>query len=473
MSSGTAVSRRAPSPLPSVDALLQRPDVTLLRQRFGRERVLDVLRAGLDAARQAIRAGETAPFDTPAFVAQCEAALARAARASLRPVHNLTGTVLHTNLGRALLAEVAIEAAVAAMRGAVNVEYDIDDGGRGERDDHIAGLLCQLTGAEAATVVNNNAAAVLLVLNALASGREAIVSRGELIEIGGAFRLPDIMARAGCRMREVGSTNRTHLRDYAGALGPDTGLLLKAHTSNYVVQGFVASVAGRELAELAREKGVPFAEDLGSGTLVDLERYGLPHEPTAREAVEAGVDIVTFSGDKLLGGPQAGIIVGRRDLIAEINRNPLKRALRVDKMRLAALEATLRLYFDPDRLVERLPTIRLLARPAAEIHALAERLRDPVAAAVGPAFDVAIAACRSQIGSGALPMEVMPSAALRLQPVARRAGGAVDRLARAFRDLPVPVIGRIADGALHFDLRCLEDEAGFCSQLALLERPSA
>jgi L-seryl-tRNA(Ser) seleniumtransferase len=274
-------------------------------------------------------------------------------------------------------------------------------------------------------------------------------------------------------MREVGTTNRTHLRDYEVAIGPDTGLLLKAHTSNYVVQGFVASVSGRDLARLAREKGVAFAEDLGSGTLVDLERYGLPHEPTVRETLGAGVDIVTFSGDKLLGGPQAGLIVGRRDLIAAINRNPLKRALRVDKMRLAALEATLRLYLDPDRLVERLPTIRLLARPADEIRALAERLRDPLAAALGDGFDVAIAACRSQIGSGALPMELMPSAALRLQPLARHAGGAVDRLARAFRDLPVPVIGRIADGALLFDLRCLEDEAGFSRQLALLERPAA
>lgn len=469
MTSGTAASRRPPSPLPSVDALLQRTDVAALRERHGRERLLEVMRAGLEAARRAIRAGETQPFDIAGFVAQCESALARADRASLRPVYNLTGTVLHTNLGRALVAEAAVEAAVAAMRGAVNLEYDVEAGARGERDDHVAGLLCQLTGAEAATVVNNNAAAVLLVLNALASGREAIVSRGELIEIGGAFRLPDIMARAGCRMREVGTTNRTHLRDYAGAIGPDTGLLLKAHTSNYVVQGFVASVSGRDLATLAKEKNVPFAEDLGSGTLIDLERYGLPHEPTARETIEAGVDIVTFSGDKLLGGPQAGIIVGRRDLLATINKNPLKRALRVDKMRLAALEATLRLYLDPDRLVERLPTIRLLARPANEIQALAERLREPVASAVGPAFGVTLAACRSQIGSGALPMELMPSVALRLQPADRRAGGAVDRLAAAFRGLPMPVIGRIGDGALHFDLRCLEDEIGFRAQLGLLE----
>jgi len=469
MPSEVAASSKARSPLPSVDALLREPAIRGLVERFGHTAVVGCLRENLEQARAALRRDGEAHFALERFVAACVAAMDRAAERSLRPMFNLTGTVLHTNLGRAVLAEEAVAAATEAMRGPVNLEFDVAAGKRGERDEHVAGLICRLTGAEAATVVNNNAAAIFLVLNTLAAGREAIVSRGEQIEIGGAFRLPDIMARAGCRLREIGTTNRTHLRDYESAIGPDTGLLLKAHTSNYVVQGFVASVDGRELAALAKEKAVPFVEDLGSGTLVDLESYGLPHEPTAREAIAAGVDVVTFSGDKLLGGPQAGIIVGRRRYLAEINRNPLKRALRVDKVRLAALEATLRLYLDPDRLAARLPTLRLLCRPVAELRALAQSLLPALETAVGPAFAVSIVACRSQIGSGALPLEAMPSAALRIEPSAARASGSlVADLAAAFRRLAVPVIGRIEDGGLIFDLRCLEDADGFAAQLSRL-----
>ncbi|HVX98932.1 MAG TPA: L-seryl-tRNA(Sec) selenium transferase, partial [Pseudorhodoplanes sp.] len=396
--------------------------------------------------------------------------LQQADRSSLRPVFNLTGTILHTNLGRALLAEAAVEAAHVAMREAVTLEFDIGDGKRGERDDHIRTLLCELTGAEDGTAVNNNAAAVLLTLNTLAHGREAVVSRGELIEIGGAFRMPDIMARAGAKLVEIGTTNRTHLKDYAAAVGAETGLILKVHTSNYRIEGFTAEVPARDLARLARDRNVPLVNDLGSGTLIDLARYGLKHEPTVSEAVAEGADLVTFSGDKLLGGPQAGFIVGRKDLIGAINRNPMKRALRIDKIRLAALEATLKLYRDPDRLAQRLPTMRLLARSEKDIRLAAGRMMPALRKAVGAAFNVEAVSCTSQIGSGALPLEGIPSAGLSIRPAAdRNAGRALAALSAGLRRLPIPVVGRIADQALILDFRCLEDEAGFAANLATLE----
>ena len=286
-------------------------------------------------------------------------------------------------------------------------------------------------------------------------------SRGELIEIGGSFRLPEIMARAGCRLREVGTTNRTHLRDYAAAIGPKTGLVLKVHASNYRIEGFVSAPQERELAALSRERKIPFAVDLGSGTLVDLSRYGLPHEPTPAEALGHGADLVTFSGDKLLGGPQAGIVAGRSALIERMRKNPLKRALRVDKLTLAALAAVLKLHEDPERLAARLPTLRLLARPVREIRASAERVKDRLLEVAQRRFSVEAIDCESQVGSGAAPGQRIPSAGLALRP--GNAG-----LAAAFRALPVPVIGRLQDGAFIPDLRCLEDEAGFVSQLEKL-----
>ena len=436
--------------LPSVDRLLQRSEALI--EQHGRAAVTEAIR-GVLADMRAAKAVE--PAD--AILGRVSQRLSEAATPNLRRVFNLTGTVLHTNLGRALLPEEAIQAMVEAARDAVNLEYDLGTGRRGERDAHVEALVCRLTGAEAATAVNNNAAALLLVLNTLAARKEVPVSRGELIEIGGSFRLPEIMARAGCRLREVGTTNRTHLRDYAEAIGAKTALVLKVHASNFRMEGFVASPEERELAGLCQKTGLPFVVDLGSGTLVDLRRYGLPHEPTPAEALGRGADLVTFSGDKLLGGPQAGIIVGRADLIEKLRRNPLKRALRLDKLTLAALSAVLKLYDDPERLAERLPTLRLLTRPVEEIRAMALRVRE----ALEGRFQVEVVDCESEVGSGAAPAQRLASAGLALRP-----GNA--RLAARWRALPVPVIGRLQDGAFLLDLRCLEREEEFMRNLSFL-----
>jgi L-seryl-tRNA(Ser) seleniumtransferase len=457
------VEREGRSRLPAVDLVLRSNKAGALIATYGRSLVVDAVRTALNERRRCGAAATVA-----AIIEECAALLGRDMQPSQRRVFNLTGTVLHTNLGRAPLPEEAIAAAVDAMRNPTTLEYKIETGKRGERDDHVAGWLMRLTGAKAALAVNNNAGALVLTLNTLAEGRETIVSRGELIEIGGSFRLPEIMARAGTRLREVGTTNRTHLTDYAAAIGPETALILKAHTSNYVVQGFTAAAPAAKLAALAREHSIPFVEDLGSGSLVDFERWGLPHEPTVTEALAQGADLVTFSGDKLLGGPQAGLVVGRAELIKRLARNPLKRALRLDKIRLAALEAVLRLYADPDRLAERLPALRLLVRPNDEIKALAERLLPAVEGVLRDIAEVALVETKSQIGSGALPMSLLPSTALALQPVQQRTGAAVETLARALRRLPIPIIGRIEAGRVLLDLRCLEDETGFLEQLGEL-----
>ena len=457
--------------IPSVDKLLRTADGVALIDAYGRQPVTEAVRDDLAALRRRIAVdGDTALADATegAVIARVAAALETLVAPSLRPVFNLTGTVLHTNLGRAPLPPEAIDAVMAVAKGASNLEYDVATGKRGDRDDHLENWLCRLTGAEAATVVNNNAAAVLLLLNALALRKEVPVSRGELIEIGGAFRIPDIMARAGCKLIEVGTTNRTHLKDFAEAVGPKTALLMKVHTSNYEVRGFTAAVPEADLANLAHRNDLPFVVDLGSGTIADLDKFGLPHEPTAQETLAAGADIVTFSGDKLLGGPQAGIIVGRADLIARIKKNPMKRAMRCDKMTIAALSAILRLYADPDRLAERVPVLRLLARTSDEIAVTAARILPSLAARFGDAATVEVAACQSQIGSGSLPAERLPSQALVIRPVGgKRAGAALNRIAASFRALPVPVIGRIQDDAFWLDLRCLEadNEAAFLAQL--------
>lgn len=468
----TAVARDAqpsnPAGLPSVDRILGFDELQPLLGRYGRALVVDEIRRLL----RAVREGAPAPEWSGAPVAvRLARSLEERTRPRLRRVINLTGTVLHTNLGRAVLPEEAIQAVVAAMRAPASLEYDLESGRRGERDTLVEALLRELTGAEAATVVNNNAAAVFLALNTLAARREVVISRGEQIEIGGSFRMPDIMARAGCRLLEVGTTNRTHLRDYAEAIGPKTALVLKAHTSNYTVEGFTASVPEREIGELARSHGIPFMVDLGSGALVDLSRWGLPKEPTVRETLANGASLVTFSGDKLLGGPQAGILAGEAALVARIRKNPLKRALRVDKMTLAALEAVLGLYRDPDRLPERLPALRLLAKDRASIEALAHRLLPAARQALEGKASVSVEPCASQIGSGALPVDLLPSAALVIRPPGpgKGEGRFLAAVEKAFRALPVPVIGRISEGAFRLDLRCLEDEAEFSNLLGRLE----
>jgi len=453
-----------PSPLPAVDRVLNLPAMQLMIARHGRTHVVETVRHVMNEIRVAWRNGSSHfPLSEDEAAARCASRLEDAEQPSLRPVFNLTGIVLHTNLGRALFPAEAVQAVTNVLTKPSNLEFDLDSGRRGDRDDHVEDLLCRLTGAEAVTVVNNNAAAVFLALNALARRKEVIVSRGELIEIGGSFRIPDIMVHAGCRLKEVGTTNRTHLRDFEANISTKTGLLLKVHASNYAIVGFTAAVPEPELARLAHEHGLPFMIDLGSGTLVDLSRWGLPAEPTPQEALAAGADLVTFSGDKLLGGPQAGILVGRRELIARIKKNPLKRALRLDKMTLAALEAILRLYRDPDRLSDRLPTLRLLTRPADDIKAVAARVLQPLQNTLARDYGVSLCACSSQIGSGSLPVEHLASYGLAIRPAkkGRGEGSALEKLAAAFRALPVPVIGRIEEGALVLDLRCLEDEAEF------------
>jgi L-seryl-tRNA(Ser) seleniumtransferase len=459
--------------IPSLDRLLNDTDFVPALTRFSRTQVTAALRGALAALRQQAVVGELHrdALSPQAIARTVDARLQQDARPRLRAVFNLTGTVLHTNLGRALLPIASQEPLLRALSAPVNLEYDLSTGGRGDRDDLVEPLLRELTGAEAATVVNNNAAAVMLMLNTLANRREVVVSRGELVEIGGSFRIPDVMRSAGSKLVEVGTTNRTRASDYTDAVNARTALLMKVHTSNYAITGFTSSVEIGELAELGRAHRVPLVVDLGSGSLLDLTRWGLPKEPTVREAIAAGADLVAFSGDKLLGGPQAGIIVGRTDLIERMKKNPLKRALRVGKLTLAALEAVLALYRAPELLAEKLPLLRLLTRPVSEIESQSKRLLPAAQAAFGEGFEVTAAPMISQVGSGALPAERLPSFGLHVQP-SRAKRSSVQRLAATLRALPRPVIGRIADKALWLDLRCLEvsDEAELQAQWSALGR---
>ena len=449
--------------LPPIDECIRAAESNPALAGFSRPYIKVVVQRAQAEIRAAILAGrDTLPRDRDALIEAVVLAAARAVAADepvLAPVVNATGVVLHTNFGRAILAESAIEAVEMAARSAVNLEYDLETGARGDRDSIVEHELCALTGAEAATVVNNNAAAVVLALNSLAEGREVIVSRGEMIEIGGSFRLPDVMSKSGAILREVGTTNRTHPNDYADAIGPDTALLLKVHPSNYRVVGFTSEVTLEDLVEIGRARGIDVMEDLGAGALIDLTEFGIPREPIVRDRIAAGAAVVTFSGDKLLGGPQAGVIVGRRAALDRIKRNPLKRALRCDKLTLAALSATLRLYLRSKDLGRELPTLRYLGRSVSEIASIAPRAREIVAERLGAGFVVDIVDTSSQVGSGAMPVEELKSVALRVTHPEKSANAIAAMFRRA------RIIGRIADDSFILDLRTIDDPAVFAVKL--------
>ncbi len=443
-------SRAIVRTLPAVEKLLASSALAQVLQRYNRAYVTEKTRGVLATLRQAILAGSiTATPDEATIARQIETVIAHEDRSPLRSVVNATGTVLHTNLGRALLAPAAIEEVVRVASTPVTLEYDLTEAGRGDRDDIIEDDILALTGAEAATVVNNNAAAVLLALNTLAEGKECIVSRGELVEIGGSFRIPDVMRKSGVILREVGTTNRTRIADYAEAITPQTGVLLKVHPSNYRIIGFTSSVTLDELVALGRTHKIPVMEDLGAGALVDLSAYGLPKEPVVAERVASGADVVTFSGDKLLGGPQAGLIVGRKEFIARIKKNPFKRALRPGKLTLAALSATLRLYRQAPNLLAALPTLRWLTRSQAEMDAMAAHVIPLLQTQLGEGFTITVESTQAQIGSGTLPEENLPSRAIAI----RHARLSTEKIAARFRSSDPPILGRIHNGAFLLDLR--------------------
>jgi L-seryl-tRNA(Ser) seleniumtransferase len=442
----TADLRRA---LPAVGSLLELEGVRCLLATAPHDLVADAVRSVVDQAR---RTAILVPGDDAAWVRAIETALEQRQRSTLRRVINATGVVLHTNLGRAPLAGAALDAIRAVAQGYSTLEYDVATGGRGSRHAHCTALLTELTGAEDALVVNNCAAALVLALNTFCDGRDAVISRGELVEIGGSFRVPEIMARSGARLVEVGTTNRTHADDYRRARSERTGAIVSVHRSNFTLEGFVASVPLRELAPIAAEAGVPLLYDFGSGLLLDLSPWGLTGEPTARDTVKAGASLVMMSGDKLLGGPQAGIIVGNAELIDAMRRNPLARALRVDKLTLAALDATLRLYRDPARAVTAIPALMMLTTPATALEERAARLVAALLLQDVPPRVARVARTDATVGGGAFPGARIPSAAISLEVESP------EKLEAALRGGTVPVVGRIAEGKVLLDLRAVTPE---------------
>jgi L-seryl-tRNA(Ser) seleniumtransferase len=439
--------------LPKTDALLKREDLTALTKTMPRPIVLDAVRDAVEAVRARVLAGDPVGFDDGTLAADAIAMAAARMRPSLHSVINATGIIVHTNLGRSRLCSEALQAVADVAANYSTLEYDVASGERGSRHVHVERLICDVTGAESALAVNNNAAAVLLSIAALAKGKEAIVSRGQLVEIGGSFRIPDIMRQSGARMVEVGTTNKTHLRDYEAAITSKTGMLLKVHSSNFRVVGFTAEVSLEELVHLGTERGVPVYEDQGSGVLVDLGPYGLPDEPTMRASIEAGADLVSASGDKLLGGPQAGILAGSASVIARLKKHPLARALRLDKMTLAALEATLRLYLDPESVLRQIPTLRALTRDAEDVEARASVIARRITAATGGTIEVSTTPDVSRAGGGALPMADIPTTVVTLAP---RTMSANDLEARLRLGSPT-IVSRIHDDRVVLDPRTLTE----------------
>jgi L-seryl-tRNA(Ser) seleniumtransferase len=446
--------------LPSVDYLIQHPSSVSFKNHYGLEELTKVTRMVLQETRQSmIHEQKAIPTDDAFLLGRIQSVLDKRSQKKVKAVLNLTGTVLHTNLGRAVLPKEAVDALMLAGSEACILEYDIGEGKRGDRDQLVEDLLCELTGAEAATVVNNNAAAVFLLLHALSAKKETIISRGELVEIGGSFRIPDIMQRAGAKLVEVGTTNRTHPKDFQEAITPKTAMIMKVHTSNYSVEGFTAHVEDDELANLANQHAIAYVVDLGSGSLVDMTKFNLPKEPTPMEAIKQGAHLVTFSGDKLLGGPQCGMIVGKKELIAKIKKNPLKRMLRVSKLTLAALEAVLHLYRDPARLPEKLTVLAQLTRTREDIRNQVSRvIMELNDAFEGSSLSIEAEDVLSQIGSGSLPIERLPSSAVVIKGKNKAAEKQVTRLEKWLRHSAFPVIGRIKEQRLILDLRCLRED---------------
>jgi L-seryl-tRNA(Ser) seleniumtransferase len=436
--------------LPRVDDVLADPAFVVAAEGMPRGIARDAVRQAVAEVREAVRAGAPVP-GLPAIVARAAALLREGLRPSLRRAVNATGVVLHTGLGRAPLSEAAQQALASVAGGYSNLQSDVGSGTRMHREVHVEALLQRLTGAEAAVVVNNNAAATVLVLNTLAAGREVIVSRGEMIEIGGAFRIPDIIALSGCRLVEIGCTNRTHLRDYQRALTENTALLLSVHQSNYRIQGFASQVPVAAVAALAHQHRLLCAHDLGSGAFLDLQQYGLPHEPSVPESIAAGADVAFFSGDKLIGGPQCGIVVGKADLVEAMHRNPYYRVFRVDKLTLAALEATLRLFLDPEHLPERHRVTAMLTAPLASLQARAEALAERLRATCRDWLAVEVRAGESEIGGGSLAGHTLPTAVVRCRARDLTAKDLADRL----RLGDPPVFARVHDDAVVLDVRTL------------------
>jgi len=453
--------------LPAVDELLHRPPIQTLLRNHSRPLVVDSIRKVLGEKRQTIlqgveeEAAAAASLTPDQWADAVEEAVATTLRPSLRPVINATGVVLHTNLGRAPLAEEALRKLVEIAGGYSNLELDLETGERGSRYEHVEKLLCRVSGAESGLVVNNNAGAVFLALNSLAEGKEVIVSRGQLVEIGGSFRIPDVMRKSGVRLVEVGTTNRTHLRDYEQAITEETALLLKVHTSNYRILGFTAEVPLKDLTALGAARGLPVMEDLGSGCFIDLSPHGIEHEPTVQETLQAGVDVVTFSGDKLLGGPQAGIVLGKKSFIDRIKKNPLNRALRIDKLTLAGLESTLRVYLDENRILSAVPALAMLACPLKELESRARRFQRKLGREISGECQITLREDSSQVGGGALPLQVLPTRVVAIRPLRLSASALEEKLRRS----EPPVIARVKEEEVFLDLRTVAGE----EEAALLE----